>query len=125
MSDRDCASCANHTNGGCSSWECEFKPKVSDLISRQSLIANLNKFAPEHYTALVNNLIMKEPSVQQWIPATEAEPQEDGKYLICDECGFIDTAFYVEDDFDLIGVTPNRIIAWIPLPTPYEGVEEG
>jgi len=31
-----------------------------DLISRKSLIENLNKFAPEHYTALVNDLIMKE-----------------------------------------------------------------
>ena len=31
-----------------------------DLISRKSLIENLNKFAPKHYTALVNDLIMKE-----------------------------------------------------------------
>ena len=31
-----------------------------DLISRKSLIENLNKGAPEHYTALVNDLIMKE-----------------------------------------------------------------
>lgn len=33
-----------------------------DLISRKSLIENLNKFAPEHYNALVNDLIMKEPT---------------------------------------------------------------
>ena len=41
-----------------------------DLISRKSLIKNLKKsliknlkkFAPEHYTALVNDLIMKEPT---------------------------------------------------------------
>ena len=33
---------------------------IGDLISRKSLIENLNKFAPEHYTALVNDLIMKE-----------------------------------------------------------------
>ena len=33
-----------------------------DLISRKSLIENLNKFAPEHYSALVNDLIMKEPT---------------------------------------------------------------
>ena len=33
-----------------------------DLISRKSLIENLNKFAPEHYAALVNDLIMKEPT---------------------------------------------------------------
>ena len=33
-----------------------------DLISRKSLIENLNKFAPEHYNALVNDLIVKEPT---------------------------------------------------------------
>lgn len=33
-----------------------------DLISRKSLIKNLKKFALEHYTALVNDLIMKEPT---------------------------------------------------------------
>lgn len=32
-----------------------------DLISRKNLIENLNKFALEHYNALVNDLIMKEP----------------------------------------------------------------
>lgn len=35
---------------------------IGDLISRKSLIENLNKFAPEHYNALVNNLIAKEPT---------------------------------------------------------------
>ena len=34
----------------------------NDLISRKALIENLNKFAPEHYTALVNDLIMKQPT---------------------------------------------------------------
>lgn len=34
----------------------------NDLISRRSLIENLNKFAPEHYSALVNDLIAKEPT---------------------------------------------------------------
>ena len=33
-----------------------------DLISRKSLIENLNKFAPEHYNALVNDRITKEPT---------------------------------------------------------------
>lgn len=34
----------------------------NDLISRKSLIENLNKFAPEHYNSLVNGLIAKEPT---------------------------------------------------------------
>ena len=36
--------------------------KDNDLISRQSLLKSLNRFAPEHYSALVNDLIMKEPA---------------------------------------------------------------
>ena len=33
-----------------------------DLISRKSLIENLNKFASEYYNTLVNDLITKEPT---------------------------------------------------------------
>lgn len=33
-----------------------------DLISRKALIENLNRFAPEQYSALVNDLILKQPT---------------------------------------------------------------
>ena len=36
---------------------------MGDLISRKSLLDNLNRFAPECYNALVNSLIEKEPAV--------------------------------------------------------------
>lgn len=61
-----------------------------DLISRKSLIENLNKFAPEHYSALVNDLIMKEPTafdkektikeLKQNRDITEAEYKVAGEY---------------------------------------------
>lgn len=38
------------------------KRMSDDLISRKSLIENLNKFAPEYYSPLVNDLIAKEPT---------------------------------------------------------------
>ena len=80
-----------------------FKEKTmdinDDLISRKSLIDSLNKFAPEHYNALINMLIEKEPvaqkcgacsrrkfymqgyeagkrEAQQWIPCRERLPEE-------------------------------------------------
>lgn len=37
---------------------------MRDLIDRQSLLRNLRRFAPEHFNALVNDLILKEPSAQ-------------------------------------------------------------
>lgn len=33
----------------------------ADLINRKSLMENLNRFAPEHCNALINDLILKEP----------------------------------------------------------------
>ena len=35
---------------------------MAEYIDRQELIENLNKFAPEHYSALVNTLITKQPA---------------------------------------------------------------
>ena len=36
---------------------------MSDLIDRESLLKNLDHFAPEHFHALVELLIKKEPAV--------------------------------------------------------------
>lgn len=35
---------------------------MAEYIERESLIENLNQFAPEHYNALVNMLITKQPA---------------------------------------------------------------
>ena len=38
---------------------------MDDLISRQNLLSNLRRFAPEYFNALVNDLILKEPSAER------------------------------------------------------------
>ena len=35
---------------------------MADYIDRAELIKNLNKFAPEHYNALINQLITNQPT---------------------------------------------------------------
>ena len=35
---------------------------MDEYINRAELIENLNKFAPEHYNALINQLITKQPA---------------------------------------------------------------
>lgn len=65
-----------------------------DLISRKALIENLNRFAPEHYSALVNDLIVKQPTAfdQEMVIAEIRKRFEtcDGKrceeYSTCDKC---------------------------------------
>lgn len=50
---------------------------MADLIDRAALIANLNKFAPEHYNARINLIITKEPAVK-------AEPVKTAPCEYCD-----------------------------------------
>ena len=53
---------------------------MAEYIDRESLIKNLNKFAPEHYNALINDLIMKEP-------AADVEPVRRGKWICVADYG--------------------------------------
>lgn len=70
---------------------------MAEYIERESLIKNLNKFAPEHYNALINDLIMKES-------AADVEPVKYGHWICigdideyifeCSECHEI---YYLND----------------------------
>ena len=70
----------------------EGKREMADYINRASLINHLNTFAPEHYNALVNDLILKEPAADvierkkgKWI----SHLLDDGSFWAnyCSECG--------------------------------------
>ena len=37
---------------------------MAEYIDRADLIKNLKKFAPEHYTDLINQLVMKQPTAE-------------------------------------------------------------
>lgn len=64
---------------------------MNEYIEREKLIDNLNKFAPEHYNALVNQLIMKQP-VADVVEVKHGEWINEGEYLYkCSLCG--DKAF--------------------------------
>lgn len=38
MADRDCSHCKHNKADGCSRWNCEYEPRMDDLISRQDAI---------------------------------------------------------------------------------------
>ena len=65
-----------------------------EYINRVELIENLNKFAPEHYNALINQLITKQPTADvqeikhgRWI-SNDLGGYEWAYY--CSECGWVD-----------------------------------
>lgn len=117
--------------------------RMSDLISRKMLIENLKKFAPEHYSALVNDLIMKQPTVfdpvfqerkhmnDGWIPVEERLPEVDKMPETDAECpefnvtirGAKEATTLKYSPFDDAWFDDNGyiypVIAWRPLPKPY------
>lgn len=58
---------------------------MNDLISKKSLLDNLNRFAPEHYNALVNSLIEKEPAVDA-VPVVCGEWEKFEYKYRCSHC---------------------------------------
>lgn len=71
---------------------------MAEYIERNELIKNLNKFAPEHYNALINDLIIKQPVADvepvrrgHWTP--HGSPPEN--IWCCSECkALTETAHY-------------------------------
>lgn len=68
-----------------------------EYIERESLIKNLNKFAPEHYNALINDLIIKQP-------AADVEPVKYGHWICIGdideyifECSKCHEIYYLND----------------------------
>ena len=114
-----------------------------DLIDRQDLLKNLNRFAPEKYDALVNDIIKKQPTIEvkpRWIPCSERLPEEDhwlggsGRQF-SDEVLVSVVNYDDEDTWVYISQTIDgkwalelprhcEITAWRPLPEPYRGGEE-
>ena len=67
---------------------------MAEYINRAELIENLNKFATEHYNALINQIITKQPTA-------DVQEVRHGKWIsnnlggykwayYCSECGWID-----------------------------------
>ena len=58
-----------------------------------------------------------------WISIKDREPQDEGDYLVCFDDGFIATTSYVDNDWEL-WADAGEVVAWMPLPEPYEEVSE-
>ena len=115
---------------------------MNDLISRQAVIDALEwKWAGK--AAL--DAIKKLPPAQQWIPCSERMPEKYDEYYVtwtsdnfkrplieiieCDETNEFDYELYRFKMEWLLNETMKaydnpKIIAWMPLPEPYEEVRD-
>ena len=71
----------------------------------------------------LEELIDEAPTIDaepHWIPCSERLPEKDGYYLTTTCYRQVYCDFWNEDHFD----RTEAVIAWMPLPEPYEGEKE-
>ena len=74
----------------------------------------------EYIELALNNL----SSAQQWIPVTKRLPDSDDVVLTCYEDGSISTNWVgVHDNIREWVYDKEHVVAWMPLPMPWEGSE--
>lgn len=57
-----------------------------------------------------------------WIPCSERLPEESHDYLICDDKGNVYSSTYCNNRW-LVNFATDEVVAWQPLPQPYQTEE--
>ena len=75
----------------------------------------------------INNIPAVEPK-QKWIPCSERLPEDLATVLVWTEGEDIGIAFHMlddgESDFAKISPAEGKVIAWMPMPGPWEGASK-
>lgn len=94
------------------------------MIDEKKLIEALYKFDKSKFLRKVEfeKFINEQPKVDNWIPVSERLPDYDELVLATDDCYRVFIAWYSV----IHGWCSDRygccyVVAWMPLPEPYEG----
>ena len=98
-----------------------------DTISRQQAINAVKNALDPSIVSFVKAKIAIEnlqpspsrPQEPHWIPVSERLPEERGYYLTTTKTGEVYCDYWDEDNFN----RTELVIAWMPLPEPYKGVD--
>ena len=92
-------------------------------MTNEETIKSLKKLKSFHngsYGTAIDEAI-KAIEQTRWIPCSERLPEEDGMYLISTCMNCIDTCLFYKDDDGYLWVDyEESVIAWMPLPAPYQ-----
>lgn len=95
-----------------------------DLINRQAAINAIEntecELLAEEWDELTD-AIKQVPSAQQWILVSERFPEEGNPYIIYHESFGIRIDTRINGEWKTYG--EDTVLAWMPLPEPYEGGE--
>lgn len=100
-----------------------------DYIDRQAVISaiKINFGISYDNPTLLESLIkivQRIPSAQTWIPCCNRQPNMSGTYLITAKNGELETNKY-DTTYGWLGWMICPVVAWQPLPKPWEGGQDG
>ena len=119
--DRDCKSCKHNKPDGCSRWNCEYEPVMSDLIKKSDAIKALYKYnfvSKDVIEREINAIPSADRPQWEWIPVSERLPIPPTFCLVTTDGSHgdvIDIALYMSDGWH----KASEVLAWMPLPEPY------
>ena len=104
---------------------------MKDTIYREDAIGACAYETIECYEA--RKAIRALPSAdrpQEWIPCSERLPNDEGIFLVTMETYVfneyshpVGTSFY-SPSFGWANASPNKVLAWMPLPKPWKGAND-
>lgn len=104
--------------------------KAIEILENIDIEAN-NGYSKEdvEHTYLMAILALKQQLNNGWIPVSERLPEEYGKYLatvkhLDGDCEVWEATYFKEEWAEMSNHPSWKVIAWRPLPEPWEGEEE-
>ena len=140
--EKTCGTCRNEDTYHCA--ECENKSDYEqsqadgEYISRQAVMDCYKKWQPYMATKLheFEKELSELPSVAipsaepktEWVPVSERLPEDKQSVLVwCSQYKNIYCAYLEKKQWWIFGafiqIVPNEVVAWMPLPKPYEPQE--
>lgn len=107
-----------------------------ELINREKLILDMMDRGVDHIQTRdlmeISQVIAEQEAVNRWIPVSERLP-ENKTYVLTTikvpnriahaRSGWYEGGFFHNDNGDVWKATDMEVVAWMPLPTPYEPQE--
>ena len=106
---------------------------MSDRLLKESDVIKIAFQLPLVVNSAFADAVKALPSAdrpQGWIPCSDRLPKDEGIFLVTMETYVfneyshpVGTSFY-SPSFGWVNASPNKVLAWMPLPKPWKGVDD-